>query len=54
LTSWDCERERRLEAMARGSSIVDLAVGSVAALGLGQPEKGEFQVAHILYFWAIY
>jgi hypothetical protein len=54
LTSWDCERERRLEAMARGSSIVDLAVGSVAALGLGQPEKGEFQVADILYFWAIY
>jgi hypothetical protein len=40
--------------MARGSSIVDLGVGSVAALGLGQPEKGEFQVADILYFWAIY
>ena len=29
--------------MARGSSIVDLAVGSLAALGQGQPEKGEFQ-----------
>ena len=29
--------------MARGGSIVDLAVGSVAALGQGQPEKGEFQ-----------
>jgi hypothetical protein len=36
--------------MARGSSIVDLAVGSVAALGQEQPEKGEFQVADILYF----
>jgi hypothetical protein len=36
--------------MARGSSIVDLAVGSMAALGQGRPEKGEFQVADIHYF----
>jgi hypothetical protein len=55
LISWDCEREGEgWRPMARGSSIVDIAVGSVAALGQGQPEKGEFQVADILYFLAIY
>jgi hypothetical protein len=55
LTSRDCGAERAgLRPLARGSSIVDIAVGSVAALGQGQPEKGEFQVADILYFLAIY
>jgi hypothetical protein len=32
--SWDCERGREgLRPMARGTSIVDIAIGSVAALG---------------------
>jgi hypothetical protein len=40
--------------MARGTSIVDIAIGSVAALGQGQLRNREFQVADILYFLAIY
>jgi hypothetical protein len=39
--------------MARGSSIVDIAVASEKYVGQGQPEKGEFQIADILYFLAI-
>jgi hypothetical protein len=46
LSSWDCEREREsLRPMARGTSIFDIAIGSVAALG---PQNGEFQIADIL------
>jgi hypothetical protein len=40
--------------MARGTSIVDLAIGSVAALGQRQLRNREFQVPNILYFLAIY
>ena len=37
--------------MARGTSIVDIGIGSVAALGQWQPANGEFQIADILYFF---
>jgi hypothetical protein len=40
--------------MARGTSIVDLAIGSVAALGQRELRNREFPVPDILYFWAIY
>jgi hypothetical protein len=54
LTSWDCERESEgLGPMARGTSIVDLAIGSVAALGLRQLRNREFQAPDIVYFLAI-
>jgi hypothetical protein len=39
--------------MARGTSIVDIGIGSVAALGSWRPANGEFQIADILYFLAI-
>jgi hypothetical protein len=52
--SWDCEREGEgLRPMARGTSIVDIAIGSVAALGQWQPANGELQIADRLYFLAI-
>jgi hypothetical protein len=36
--------------MARGTSIVDLAIGSVAALGQRELRSRESQVPDILYF----
>jgi hypothetical protein len=46
--------EKALRPAARGISIVDLAIGSVAALGQRQLRNREFQVPDILYFFAIY
>jgi hypothetical protein len=53
LTSWDCERESEGLSRRRGTSIVDLAIGSVAALGQRQLRNREFQVPDIVYFLAI-
>jgi hypothetical protein len=54
LISWDCEREGEgWRPMARGTSIVDIGIGSMAALGQVRPANREFQIADILYFLAI-
>jgi len=53
--SWDCEREGEgLRPMARGTSIVDIGIGSVAALGQWRPANREFQIADILYFFWLF
>jgi hypothetical protein len=46
-------KKEGLRPMARGTSIVDLAIGSVAALGLRQLRNREFQAPDIVYFLAI-